>query len=320
MLTGKMGLFRRKRATLIEAEVAEAWNASIKQWPHARRRHVARELEASQRNVLAHHDLLQPYLAIVDESIHFLVHLFEFAFEQRKRGIGDPGLTVLLGRLTNLCAAIRVLLASGFDQPARPLVRTLLESLDVATVVVVDPEFAAKFTSVTDDAMSMNEQEFWKSQVAFGRIHKRVDEIIGAVGLSEHERAWYRQQRRTFNDWLSGPTHASAVSASLSTLTPSLDLPGILVVAPFGALSTHTPQLLDDIGKELFRFGAVMMRIALSQDCPEPFASASKSSIGWQSVLAAYLTMQQVVEHHWDDIEHFRDPFEALEDADHGGA
>jgi hypothetical protein len=110
--------------------------------------------------------------------------------------------------------AVRRLVLSGFDAAAKQLVRTLVEHLDLATLLTISPELMEPF-SQTDTPEASN--HFWHSNIARGKAKRVIGQHaqISDVYLRELER-WRREEESI----LSMTAHPSILASAMTLLTP----------------------------------------------------------------------------------------------------
>lgn len=263
---------------------------------------IARKAVVDQVTVSS--PLLQPWLAYFDEAFGALYLLFYQAHRQRFNvKPGNPAFLFLAGRALNLVSAVRHLVVAGFDQAARPLVRGMVENLDLA-LAVLDDEFLAD-TFVTASEQEDTAKRFWRNIVARGGLHQRVQRIADKYRLAQGDAAWLARHRQESADILSRSVHASFNAAFLSTFVPSIHAPGQFVLEPLAEISVYTPQLLDLVTKELHVFTALVLRIITTEPPPELFRSVDVKSVLFQSMVAAVMLVEELVVAHSEDIDSF---------------
>ena len=250
--------------------------------------------------------LLQPWLAYFDEAFGALYLLFYQSHRQRfEVKAGNPAFLFLLGRGLNLVSAVRHLVTAGFDQAARPLIRSMVENLDLALAVLHEEPLAEEFVNASSDETSA--RRFWQREVARGRLHQRVCRIAEKYRLDDPAAPWLVRHRRQSADMLSRAVHASFNAALLSTFVPSIHAPGQLVLEPLAEVSVYTPQLLDFVTKELHLFTALALRLITTDPPPELFQSVDVNSVLFQSMVASIMLVQELVVAHSEDIEAYND-------------
>ncbi len=95
-------------------------------------------------------------------------------------------LTQLIGNITAQIIAIRRLIVAGLDVQAKQLLRALVEQLDVALLVSMNPDALSDFEGTLDGASA---NEFWHKYLAKGRLrtnaHKKLRERFGETTYRE---------------------------------------------------------------------------------------------------------------------------------------
>lgn len=157
--------------------------------------------------------------------------------------------------------------------------------------MLVDPEFADAFINEEDD------EAFWKANVGFGRLQKRVEEVWRNLNASPEETATLKTHRAETARALSGAVHSSVSSAFRSYLVPSLRYPGLLRKASFGHIRIHSPALLLGMADQVHTFGVAILKLITSKSPPKLFNKAIALK-ELNSMFAAFLTLQAALERH----------------------
>jgi hypothetical protein len=105
-------------------------------------------------------------------------------------------LTQLIGNVTAQIIAIRRLVVAGLDVQAKQLLRTLVEQLDVALLVSMNPDALSDFENTLDGASA---NEFWHKHLAKGRLrskaHTKLKERLGETSYQEFV-AYFKQEEQ----------------------------------------------------------------------------------------------------------------------------
>jgi hypothetical protein len=200
------------------------------------------------------------------------------------------------------------LLLAGLEDAARPVTRTLIETIDLAIVALADEEFAEKYMSEDEDYDS---EYFWKSQVAYGKIYSKIKDTIMLAGLPEDEANNFVNTRKEQKNHLSSAVHVSVESSFRSFATPSLNNRNLLAVSPQGHVSIHSPGHASMVIDEIYKFGALVVRFIISPTPPTIFKNIEKENT--DSLLASFLVLQELVTRYESQLP---PPFHSLWDAE----
>lgn len=288
----------------IRQEILDVWvevtrNSSFS---NASRVDVAHEMEHAER--LATSDAEQHlglWLALTDESLHFLLLLYQFAEENVEklpveRGRSAAAFRSLLARLCALTVAIRRLVVAGLEEAARPVMRSWLETLDLAIVILADEDFARRFTSaVTDTDYDAN--EFWKAEIGYGRLNRRLERVLAKAGMTKEQTEHSLGDRKLIKGKLSESVHSSLSSAMFSEVIPSLSSPGFYNRSLLGHVSANSPDLLSLTVEYVHEFGVIFHKL-LTSSSPPALLNNAKSVVGRSSLHAAFFTLQEMMEHY----------------------
>lgn len=238
-------------------------------------------------------------MALTDESLHFLLSVYRFAEEHvekvpKERVKSAVAFRSLLARMCALTVAVRRLVVAGLEDAARPIIRSWLETLDLAIVVLADEEFAKRYSSAVDDA-DYDANAFWRAEVGYGRLTKRLvrllDESVMPIEFKEH----FFATRKLVKDKLSESVHSSLPSALFFEVIPSMSQPGLYNRSILGHVSANSPSLLTLIIEEVHIFGITFHKLLTRSD-PPSLLSNVKLVIDTSSLHTAFFTLQELVE------------------------
>lgn len=260
-------------------------------FPEALRIDVARKrFQAEKESVKLSQDHLEFWLAILDEALHFLLSVQSLAQEcvDNAKQKPSPAFLFLVSRCCSLVTAIRKLVIYGLEDAARSIVRSLLESLDLAIVCFVDTDFSKGFS------FNQDENDFWKKNIAYGKLDKKVKEILTIIDFNEDELNTIFTKRRTFKALLSSSVHSSMSSAFASTFVASISRPGKFSPSVFGHVSIHSPKLISLAISEVHQFGYIITKLVMSKNPPTMLTNATPL-LFLPSVLVGYLSLQEII-------------------------
>lgn len=245
-------------------------------------------------------------MLIYKESIHFLMQLDRMV-TIGPNTIGNQinvAFALLLSRCISLVVGIYRLITSGLEDAARPVARSLLETLDLAIVSLTDDEFTLNYLGENED---YDDNKFWKEHVAYGKIYNKIRKTIELTGLPKEEAESYINSRRELKSILSGSVHVSVSSSFRSFCTPSLGNRNLLARAPEGHVSVHSPGFIAMVIKEIYRFGTIFIKLMIAPSPLDVFENIEKDSK--VSLTAAFLVFQDLVIKYDDQLP---PPFESL--------
>lgn len=239
---------------------------------------------------------LGPWVAMLDESLLFLFLLYKYCWNQKNENrVGAPTFFMLLARACSHVMAIRKLITGGLEDSARSVSRSFMETIDLLLVSLIDEEFSDLYFSEDID-----ENLFWKTNVAYGRIYHRIDKVIELAGIDESEREDYILHRKEAKKFLSGSVHSDRTSAFRSMLIPSLKHYGKLSTSVLGHVSTHSPGHLSLIITEVYYFGSIFLKL-LIKDKLNKLVKGSIESIECKSFTTSFFVLQELVTEHYEE-------------------
>lgn len=251
-------------------------------------------IEQSERQVARQR--LDPLLFVFEVAVEWLVVFCRALEELVKRGC-DWALvpSVLTANAHIYGAAVHWLIVSGFDFPARALLRSLLETLDVC-IVAIDDSALAKAWAVASD--SANSKEFWHKHLTSRKLNRRIEGICA------------RLDKEAFNDfmeWRSSArqAHSQAVHltspAAYCTLFPSeaageeCGYSGI-----FGKVTASSIGTLRDGAGFIFCFALVAVKL-LAEKSGNPLKDAPSEVKA--TLVVSKEVLQKLIFLYWQEDE-----------------
>jgi hypothetical protein len=167
---------------------------------------------------------LQPWLAIFELGIEWLSYVHVALSNDLKNNSGDSryrylATWALVGSAVSFGLSIRLLCISGFDTPARALLRSYTETLLLCLAVLNDEQMAKAFVNSKTDEEVKN---FWHSMASPKNLHKRIIEIERKSGLSEADIHSMMSWRREECEILSQSSHLSYEASVVTSRTHPL--------------------------------------------------------------------------------------------------
>ncbi len=283
----------------IKEEIEAVWSRIADRQPvEVSRINVGSELERVELETANDaQEYLYFWLALLDEALHCLLTLHDFAEELSvEKNVSAISFRALVARACALTVAVKRLIATGLEDIARIVARSLLETLDLALVCVANPEFAQLYHSaLADEEYSAN--EFWRKHISGDRLNRKVRHVFDSTDLTDEEVSFYFDNRKVAREQFSGSVHSSAHSALFSDGIPSLRELGMISTSILGHISAYSPGALSFVIMEVRRFGVVIFHLITSDDSPAVLKDA-KFNLAYPNVYVAFLTLQEITERH----------------------
>lgn len=167
---------------------------------------------------------LQPQLGIFEFGLEWLAGTHVLLSKDGKPGgpirENAGAAWALIASAVSFGLSIRTLLISGFDTPARALLRTYVETLFLCIAVLHDRTLATAFvTADSDDDV----KTFWHTSASPKRLHERIIAIEKKTGFDQNTIEKMTAWRREEYEILSQSSHLSFIAAVMTTLAPHLE-------------------------------------------------------------------------------------------------
>lgn len=313
-MDGIASMDRRFRVT---RRAEEHWPEAVEpRYGEPGRVDVDAAIEDLRRNVRRSAKAHVPVLVgVLDEGLQFIIHLEQLLLAN-SHGPSAFAFCTLVARMRSLAISFRELVLLGQTDSARLIARAFLETSELATVAMADPQFAVSYAP--DDPL-FDDKRFWKKNIAYGRIYEALRETYRRAGISkefvEHAVDW----RRVWKDDLSGAVHCASWSAFQCAFVPSIETPGSCYVGGLGALSAHSPPLCKLVLEEMWLFSEVFVNLLHSNPVPSNLRGFPTGA-GLASTLAAEATFKKVFHEFESDLSIDREKlFPPFEEADEAG-
>ncbi len=207
--------------------------------------------------------ILKKEIFLLDETINFLYCLSLTGHTVMKKTRGkNSNLSLFLFSTLRCChqlLAIKKLVSSGFEDSARIISRTLIETLDILIASLIDEQFAKLYANEP-------EEKFWNNNIAYGKIKKFLDEAIDIAKLDEEFRENFYSRRTFLKDLFSSSVHSSLFSMLNSVYTSSIEDNEVLQKACFGVIGKGASELLLAVVDLVYIYNFLMINISLSDD------------------------------------------------------
>ena len=266
-----------------------------------RRINVARKLEALRRRVRKEaHQHMQPWIVLLEESINYFV-VFEELQHSRRFTKTSAAFAMQLAKLRSLAISVRELVLLGQDVPAHALTRVFLEEIELTFVMMDDPDFAQEFMDEVEDH---DEEAFWRSNIGYGRIYKRLHAALVRGGWSESAADDKIQHHKASKNALAAAVHPSQGTTFRAMAIPSFVHPGLFAIRTLGELSAHTPRVCLFISMQTQEFASTATNLMISPNPPAVLAGyrgkARKAGVG-----KATLVLQDLLHKYGEDMHKY---------------
>lgn len=237
---------------------------------------------------------LGDWIALLDEALQVILQLHEMLDQQQMAHPDGHRAAVLMGlaRAAACLAGIRRLVIDGLEEIARPIGRSYLETLDLTLACMVDEDFARRFIGPD---MSYDANEFWKKEIAHGRLAQRLRTKLDSIGVPEDQIDSYLSEQLSIKSELSGSVHSAMRSAFHSALVPSLVHEGRYSTQFLGHHSELSPFLVFWVAARAHSLAEVVMTIVLKQLDVASLAFLTENPRKGVGFFGAFFTLQDIM-------------------------
>jgi hypothetical protein len=184
---------------------------------------------------------------------------------------------------------------SGFDTPARALLRTYVETLFLCIAVLHDRSLATAFVTAESDE---EVKTFWHTSASPKRLHERIIAVERKTGFDQNTVQTMTAWRREEYEILSQSSHLSFFAAVMTTIAPPLGESGY-VPSFMGLTSKHLPRTLFYAAATTWYFSRMSHSKILGYDPAESLVVLDKENEWHQRFIAGRDTLSEVVLTHW---------------------
>jgi len=256
------------------------------------------ERERESEAVVGKH--LQPWLHILEDSIQWLANLAAILDRLNTDGVLNSAERAIWAMVGASCAhamAVRRLVLSGLDTPARAEARTLDEHLCACIAFLHDRELAERFQQcqTKDDAA-----RFWYENLNTKALRKQLNAVERTVGLEPIVSADMRAWRSNEIDWFSQAIHPSYLGAALTTLTLSAENPDKHGPAFLGLASACSDRTLNFACKSIWYFACFgFMMLFNEHNSQPPVIPVDKEDEMHQLAVVGRYVIQRLNRRYW---------------------
>lgn len=254
--------------------------------------------ERESESIVAKH--LQPWLHILEDSIQWLANLAAILERLNTEGALDKAgrtIWVMVGASCAHAMAVRRLVLSGLDTPARAEARTLDEHLCACIAFLHDRQLAENFQGceTKDDAA-----QFWYKNLNTKAMSKHLNAVERSVGLDAEVSVDMRAWRSNEIDWFSQAIHPSYLGAGLTALTLSAEDPDKHGPAFLGMASACSDRTLNFACKSIWYFACFgFMMIFNKHNSHAPVVQVNKEDEMHQLAVVGRYAIQSLNRKYW---------------------
>ena len=125
--------------------------------------------------------------------------------------------SALDGAAVSFGLSLRTLCLSGFDTPARALLRSYVDALLLCLAVLHDDDLAQAYIDAQDDAQV---KTFWHKRASPKNLHNLIIQIEKITGFDQETIAAMTEYRRGEYEILSQSAHLSYTVSCLTSMAP----------------------------------------------------------------------------------------------------
>jgi hypothetical protein len=257
------------------------------------------EAEAEARSKTT--NVLQPQLGIFEFGLEWLAYVHVALSKQGELGpIHQEARAAwaLIGSAVSFGLSIRSLLLTGFDTPARALLRTYVETLFLCIALLHDRNLATAYVAAETDEQV---KDFWHTSASPKKLHERIIAIENETGLGDDIVQSMTQWRRQEYEILSQSSHLSYVAAVLTAVTQKLGEKGRYAPSFLGLASEGSPRTIFYAAASTWYFSRMSHDKLLGYDAAEALIVLDKENEWHQRLVAGRDTLSVVTLSHWKD-------------------
>ncbi len=206
----------------IREEANHYWNGAFEyadlpsQYDRDFRKHIAKIESENEQECFEH---LQPWLHILEDGIQWLANIAGIFHRKISEGAPDKAQQSIWALISASCAysvAVRRLVLSGLDTPARSAARSLDEHICTCIALMSDRKLALNFHECkTNEEISA----FWYKNLNTTALKKHLNRVERKSGLEMHISHGMRSWRKHEIEMFSQATHPTYLGSALCALT-----------------------------------------------------------------------------------------------------
>lgn len=224
----------------IQNKIAQLWDFVLRN-EKIDANHDSKFIEAlnkiEEKSVKECLEFLEPFISIFTEGIQWLSNLHIVLtpdlYEETKIEAKFIPPYLLIGTACTYAVAIRRLVLSGLDYSAKILLRSLMETLNICTLIIADISISYKFNKAEDQKTA---RHLWLQEFSKNKIEQVLSKIESQVGFNGEYMRELKTWRLELSEMMSQFVHPTSISSFLTALPISLTNPTYCV--PNGVLGS----------------------------------------------------------------------------------
>lgn len=302
--TAAFGQAPPPRGTTVKVDPIAEWNIITSSWDDC----VARiDIEQELTRIGAKcegeaKEHLSDWLALIDESLQAGLQLHALMDAKQRETPDSHRTTVLMctAREAACLIGIRHLLSKGLEDVARPVARSLFETLDLALACLAEPEFAEKYLGSEE---GYDENEFWNAEIAYGKMSKRLRKSLTSLEVPNDQIEAYLDEQYTLKQEMSGATHAAMRSGMRSLAVPSLIHEGMYSTEFLGHHSSLAPFLAYWVADRIHAFCEIIVTLSFTSARTRTIEFVDADRKVARPFFAAFFVLQHLLDELKPDLD-----------------
>jgi hypothetical protein len=244
---------------------------------------------------------LQPWLGILELGIEWLtyVHLaLDSKDGNEQQGTRHSVAWALTGSAVSFGLSLRSLCLSGFDTPARALLRSYVEVLLLCLAALHDENLAQAYKDAEDDAKV---KTFWHTTASPKNLHGRIIQIEKSSGLDRRIIDSMTTFRRQEYEILSQSAHLSYVASYLASIAPVLGDADQFRPAIFGLATENSVRTVHYAATTTWYFSGIGYDLILGRDSSKSLLVFDKESEWQRRIAVGRAVLLNVFRKYWGE-------------------
>ncbi|MGO8869456.1 MAG: hypothetical protein ACLQME_23470 [Alphaproteobacteria bacterium] len=243
---------------------------------------------------------LQPWLGILEFGIEWLsyVHVAldsEMSVDQQS---SIHRVTwALTGSAVSFGLSLRALCLSGFDTPARALLRSYVEVLLLCLAALHDEGLAQAYQDAQADAQA---KTFWHTMASPKNLHNRIIQIEKNSGLDRQAILEMTEFRHAEYEILSQSAHLSYAASFLTVMAPVLGDADYLRPAIFGLATGNSVRTIRYAATTTWYFSRFGYNPILGRDSSNCLLKLDKESDWHHRIVIGRDVLSRITIGHWE--------------------
>jgi hypothetical protein len=248
-------------------------------------------------------DGLQPWLGIFEFGIEWLTSIHVALDTENSVTQQRPCHRVtwaLVGAAVSFGLSLRTLCLSGFDTPARALLRSYVDVLLLCLAVLYDQDLAQAYMDAQDDAQV---KTFWHKIASPKNLHKRITDIETNTGFDRETITKMAEYRRSEYEVLSQSAHLSYIASCLTVMSPVLGDPDYLRRAIFGLATENSVRTISYAAITTWYFSRLGYNLILGRDSSKCLLTFDKENDWQRRIAVGREVISHITMRHWEDLD-----------------